>query len=63
MSKQSQTNLMRKQMGTSSNQEHQMGSMDISAHRAAYAGFMKVTVWSCIAIAITLALMAKFLVD
>lgn len=50
-------------MGTSSNEEHQMGSMDISAHRAAYAGFMKVTVWSCIAIAITLALMAKFLVD
>ncbi|WP_428247636.1 aa3-type cytochrome c oxidase subunit IV [Ferrovibrio sp.] len=43
-------------------EEHKLGTMDISQHKAAYGGFMKVTTWSCIAIAITLALMAKFLV-
>lgn len=25
--------------------EHKMGSMDISQHKAAYNGFMKMTVW------------------
>ncbi len=48
-------------MGTSSG-EHKMGSMDISQHKSTYAGFIKLTTWSSIAIVITLALMAKFLV-
>ncbi len=48
-------------MGNSSG-EHQMGSMDISMHRQTYAGFMKATVYSSVAIAIVLALMAFFLV-
>lgn len=42
--------------------EHQMGGMDISEHRQTYAGFMKATKYSSIAIAILLALMAFFLV-
>lgn len=41
--------------------EHQMGSMDISQHKATYSGFMKATVWGCIITAVTLALMALFL--
>ncbi|MBP7063808.1 aa3-type cytochrome c oxidase subunit IV [Ferrovibrio sp.] len=49
-------------MGTSSG-EHKMGSMDISQHKSTYSGFIKLTTWSCILLAITLALMAKFLVD
>ena len=42
--------------------EHQMGSMDISQHRAAYNGFMKTTVWVCAITVVILALMALFLV-
>jgi len=42
---------------------HQMGSMDIREHRETYSGFIKVTVWSTVAIIVTLALMAFFLVD
>ena len=42
--------------------EHQMGSMDISEHRAVYKGFMKTTAWSCGTIIGILALMALFLV-
>ncbi|HLT77888.1 MAG TPA: aa3-type cytochrome c oxidase subunit IV [Ferrovibrio sp.] len=41
--------------------EHQLGTMDISHHKATYAGFIKVTIWvTAITLAI-LALMAAFL--
>ena len=43
--------------------EHQMGSMDISQHKATYGGFIKATVWSCAITIAIVALMALFLVD
>ena len=42
--------------------EHQMGSMDISQHKATYAGFIKATVWGTAITLAVLALMAIFLV-
>jgi flagellar biogenesis protein FliO len=44
-------------------EEHKMGSMDISQHKAAYAGFMKITTWGTVGLAILLVLMAIFLVN
>lgn len=41
--------------------EHKMGSMDISQHKAAYNGFMKMTVWGGGITIATLVLMALFL--
>jgi hypothetical protein len=43
-------------------EEHKMGTMDISQHKAAWAGFMKVTTWSSVGIALLLILMAIFVV-
>lgn len=43
-------------------EEHKMGSMDISQHKAAWEGFMKITTWGAAACAILLILMAIFLV-
>ncbi|MEK9969395.1 MAG: aa3-type cytochrome c oxidase subunit IV [Ferrovibrio sp.] len=43
-------------------EEHKMGTMDISQHKAAYNGFMKMTTWGCVTVAVLLALMAFFLV-
>jgi len=41
--------------------EHQMGTMDISQHRAAYAGFMALAKWGSVAVIVLLVLMAIFL--
>lgn len=49
-------------MANQSAAEHQMGSMDIREHKSTWAGFVKVTVWSCAILAVALALMAAFLV-
>lgn len=43
-------------------EEHKMGSMDISQHKAAWAGFMKMTTWGSVAVIVLLILMALFLV-
>ena len=43
-------------------EEHKMGTMDISQHQAAWAGFMALTKWGSIFVAILLILMAIFLV-
>jgi hypothetical protein len=43
-------------------EEHKMGTMDISQHKAAYNGFMKITFWGCVTVGVTLVLMALFLV-
>jgi len=43
-------------------EEHKLGTMDISQHKALWTGFTKLTTWSCVALAIALLLMAKFLV-
>ncbi|WP_341911486.1 aa3-type cytochrome c oxidase subunit IV [Ferrovibrio terrae] len=43
-------------------EEHKMGTMDISQHKAAWAGFMTMTKWSSIAIIILLILLAIFVV-
>ncbi|MFC3674137.1 aa3-type cytochrome c oxidase subunit IV [Ferrovibrio xuzhouensis] len=40
--------------------EYQMGTMDISQHRASYAGFMAMTKYGSIAVIILLALLAIF---
>ncbi|WP_341705578.1 aa3-type cytochrome c oxidase subunit IV [Ferrovibrio sp.] len=41
--------------------EHQMGTMDISQHKAAYGAFMAMTKWGTIACIVLLVLMALFL--
>jgi hypothetical protein len=43
-------------------EEHKMGSMDISQHKASWAGFMKMTTWGSVAVIVLLILMALFLV-
>lgn len=43
-------------------EEHKMGSMDISQHKAAWEGFTKITIWGAGACAVVLILMAIFLV-
>lgn len=43
-------------------EEHKMGTMDISQHKAAYGAFMKMTTWGTVAVLVLLALMAFFLV-
>lgn len=43
-------------------EEHKMGSMDISQHKAAWEGFMKITTWGTVSLIILLILMAIFLV-
>lgn len=40
--------------------EHQMGTMDISQHRATYAGFMALTKYGSIAVVVLLVLLAIF---
>lgn len=42
--------------------DHVHGEMDIESHKAMYAGFMSLTKWSVIALAILLALMGLTLV-
>ncbi|WP_300299386.1 aa3-type cytochrome c oxidase subunit IV [Ferrovibrio sp.] len=42
-------------------EQHQMGTMDISQHKAAWAGFMKMTTWGSAALIVLLILMAIFL--
>lgn len=41
--------------------EHQMGSMDISEHKASWDVFMKLTTWGSVAVIVLLILMAIFL--
>jgi hypothetical protein len=43
-------------------EEHKMGTMDISQHKASYNAFMKMAVWGSVSVAVLLALMAIFLV-
>jgi hypothetical protein len=43
-------------------EEHKMGTMDISQHKASWGAFMAMTKWGSVAIAVLLALMAFFLV-
>lgn len=43
-------------------EEHKMGSMDISQHKAAWEGFMKMTTWGTVAVVVLLILMAIFVV-
>lgn len=41
--------------------QYQHGSMDISAHRATWSAFVRYAGWTCVAVVVTLALMALFL--
>ena len=41
--------------------EYKHGEMEIGYQRQLFAGFVKFTLWVCVLIAITLALMAAFL--
>ncbi|MFN4166523.1 MAG: aa3-type cytochrome c oxidase subunit IV [Ferrovibrio sp.] len=43
-------------------EQHQMGTMDISQHKAAWGAFMKMTTWGTAALVVLLILMAIFLV-
>lgn len=43
-------------------EEHKMGTMDISQHKDAWAGFMKMTTWGSGVVIITLILLAIFVV-
>ena len=42
-------------------EQHQIGTMDISQHKAGWAAFMKMTTWGTVAVVILLILMAIFL--
>ncbi|MFN4312524.1 MAG: aa3-type cytochrome c oxidase subunit IV [Ferrovibrio sp.] len=42
-------------------EQHQMGTMDISQHKAAWAGFVKASIWGTVGVVILLILMALFL--
>jgi hypothetical protein len=43
-------------------EEHKMGTMDISQHKASWDGFMAMTKWGSIAVIILLVLLAIFVV-
>ena len=43
-------------------EEHKIGSMDNSHHKASWAGFMKMTTWGSVTVIVVLILMAIFLV-
>lgn len=43
-------------------EEHKLGTMDISQHKASWNGFMKMTTWGSVAVIVLLVLMALFLV-
>ena len=40
--------------------EHQIGTMDISQHKKAYAGFLVFSKWSTVGILLTMVLLAIF---
>lgn len=43
-------------------EEHKLGSMDISQHKAGWEGFMKMTTWGTASVIVLLILMAIFVV-
>jgi len=43
-------------------EEHKMGSMDISQHKGAWEGFVKMTIWGTVSVIVLLVLMAIFVV-
>lgn len=43
-------------------EEHKMGSMDISQHKGAWEGFVKMTIWGAATVVAVLVLMAIFVV-